>query len=100
MNIRNVLRVYIQLRQFSDDETALLETLRGLSEGDREQLVESLAPVKAAVKKRKPRAKSVRASGMEAQLSGNLQARRQEALEDITGESESADAVHVASGGD
>jgi hypothetical protein len=99
MNIRNVLRVYAQLRQFSDDETALLETLRGLSESDREQMVESLAPVKGAVKRRK-RAKSVRASGMEAQLSGNLQARRQEALGDITGESESADAVHVTSRGE
>lgn len=50
MNIRNVLRTYSLLRQLGDDETALLETLRDLSEGERDQLVESLSPVKAVKK--------------------------------------------------
>jgi hypothetical protein len=50
MQIRNVLKVYSLLRNFTDDETALLETLRSLTDSDREQLVESLAPVKVTKK--------------------------------------------------
>lgn len=56
MNLKAVLRTYAFLRQLTDDETALLETLRSLTDSDREQMVESLAPAKPAVKKRKPRA--------------------------------------------
>lgn len=54
MNLKNVLRTYSLLRSLTDDESALLETLRGLSEGEREQLVQSLSPgkvVKKATKK-------------------------------------------------
>lgn len=51
MNLRNVLRTYALLRQLTDDESALLETLRELSDSEREQLVESLAPVRTAAKK-------------------------------------------------
>lgn len=62
MNIKSVLRVYGQLRQLTDDESALLTTLRNLNDSEREQLVESLAPTKGTgkgIKKtRKPRAKS------------------------------------------
>lgn len=50
MNIRTVLRTYSLLRQLTDDETALLETLRSLTDSDREQLVESLAPAKTTKK--------------------------------------------------
>jgi hypothetical protein len=46
MNLRTVLRTYALLRQLTDDESALLETLRGMSEGERELLVESLSPEK------------------------------------------------------
>lgn len=73
MNIRTVLRTYGLLRQLTDDETALLETLRGLTDGDREQLVESLAPAKVAVKKRvrKPQpARSLRAESLASAISG------------------------------
>lgn len=66
MNIRNVLKVYSLQRQFTDDESALLATLRELSDTERELLVESLQPQKAAVKKRKPRGggKSQRAASL------------------------------------
>lgn len=65
MQIRNVLRVYSLLRNFTDDETALLETLRSLTDSDREQMVETLAPAKPAVRKRKPRAtQSLRAASL------------------------------------
>lgn len=50
MNLKVVLRTYGLLRQLADDETALLETLRSLTDSDREQLVESLAPAKATKK--------------------------------------------------
>jgi hypothetical protein len=78
MNIRNVLRTYSLLRQLTDDESALLETLRGLSEGERDLLVQSLAPAKAAVKKAAKKAanKSQRASGMAAAIGGSLQQSR------------------------
>jgi hypothetical protein len=89
MNIRNVLRTYGLLRQLSDDETALLETLRGLNVSEREQLVESLAPVKAAKKPRKSRGKSARASSMAETLNSNLQQRRRSTADDATGESQS-----------
>lgn len=65
MNIRNVLRTYTLLRQLTDDESALLTTLRGLSDGDREQLVESLAPAKGAKKVvKKARTKSPHAASL------------------------------------
>lgn len=51
MNLKNVLRTYGLLRSLTDNESALLETLRGLSESDREQLVESLSPSGGGKKK-------------------------------------------------
>lgn len=50
MNLRNVLRTYVLLRQLTSDESALLETLRGMNDTERELLVESLAPEKAVKK--------------------------------------------------
>lgn len=55
MNLRTVLRTYGLLRQLTDDETALLNTLRGMNDGERELLVESLSPEK--IKRRKPNSK-------------------------------------------
>ena len=60
MNLKMVLRTYGLLRQLTDDETALLETLRNLTDSDKEQLVESLAPAKVAVKKRVRKPQSTR----------------------------------------
>ena len=68
MNIRNVLKTYGMLRQLSDDETALLNTLRGLSDSDREQLVESLAPQAKPKPRKKREAKSARASSLQQQI--------------------------------
>jgi hypothetical protein len=51
MNLRNVLRTYGLLRQLTDDETALLNTLRAMNDNERELLVQSLQPEKKAVKK-------------------------------------------------
>lgn len=78
MNLRNVLRTYALLRQLSDDESALLDTLRSLSESERDQLVETLSPVKAATKKRKPRtgAKSARAASLAEQIKSTGKAPR------------------------
>lgn len=44
MNLKLVLRTYSALRQLTDDESALLNTLRSLNDGERELLVESLSP--------------------------------------------------------
>ena len=63
MNLRNVLRVYGLLRQFNDDETALLQTLNSLSENERDQLVETLSPVQV----KKPKKKSSGAKSQRAQ---------------------------------
>jgi hypothetical protein len=52
VNIRMVLRTYSYLRQLTDDETALLETLRGMNDSERELLVESLSPAKGQGKKK------------------------------------------------
>lgn len=70
MNIRNVLKAYGLLRQFSDDETALLNTLRGLSDSDREQLVESLAPQVKPKPRRKREKKSAHAASLQQQIAG------------------------------
>lgn len=51
MNLRNVLRTYALFRQLTDDESALLATLRGINDSERELLVESLQPEKTAAKK-------------------------------------------------
>jgi len=52
MNLKTVLRTYALLRQLTDDETALLNTLRQMNESERELLVESLAPAKVVSKKK------------------------------------------------
>jgi hypothetical protein len=90
MNLRNVLRTYALLRQLSDDESALLATLRGMNESERESLVLAMQPEKASTKKRKPRgdSKSSRASNMAATLNRSLAQQHEAATKDITGESE------------
>jgi hypothetical protein len=82
MSLKNVLRTYSLLRSLTDDESALLETLRGLSESDREQLVESLSPSGAGKKKagKKSGSKSLRASGMAKAIGDNLRQKRSAAL--------------------
>lgn len=52
MNFKQVLKAYSLLRQLSDDESALLATLRGMNDSERELLVESLQPEKVAAKKK------------------------------------------------
>jgi hypothetical protein len=51
VNFKLVLKAYSILRQLADDESALLDTLRTLTDTDRDLLVESLGPVKSATKK-------------------------------------------------
>jgi hypothetical protein len=70
MNLKTVLRTYSLLRQLTDDESALLATLRELSENERELLVESLSPQKSGKKstKKPAAAKSSRASSLQRQL--------------------------------
>ena len=68
MNIRNVLKVYGLLRQFSDDEAALLQTLRSLTEAEQQQMMEALGPqVKRKVAK-KVVSKSPRANSLQRQI--------------------------------
>lgn len=74
MNIRNVLTVYTKLRNFTDDESALLETLRAMNDSERELLVETLSPQKSSSKKPSSKsaargAKSKRASSLRQQIS-------------------------------
>lgn len=75
MNLRNVLRAYSNLRQLTDDETALLETLCGMNDSERELLVESLSPQPQKKSSKKAAGKSKRATGMQAQLNTRLAAR-------------------------
>lgn len=76
MNIRNVLKTYSLLRQLSDDETALLTTLRNLNDSEREQLVESLVPTKGTGKgaKKKRSTKSPRATSLQQQIQATTKA--------------------------
>jgi hypothetical protein len=91
VNLKVVLRTYGLLRQLTDDETALLETLRSLTDSDREQLVESLTPAKAAVRKRKPRAsRSPRAESLATAISSRA----------LDGGVSKLRCAHVAEGGD
>jgi hypothetical protein len=53
MNIRAVLRTYGMLRSLTDDESALLETLRRFTETEREAFVEALGPQKPATKRKR-----------------------------------------------
>lgn len=77
MNIKSVLRVYSQLRNLTDDETALLETLRAFTDAEREAFVEALQPQKTVKKaSKKSASKSSRASGIAATIRGNLDQRR------------------------
>lgn len=70
MNIKSVLRTYSLLRQLTDDETALLETLRAMNDSEREALVETLSPQPARKSSTKKSAskKSSRASSLEQQI--------------------------------
>lgn len=71
MNLRNVLRVYSLMRQFDDDESALLNTLRSLSDPERELLVESLSPSQKKAGKKsasKSPGKSAHASSLESTI--------------------------------
>ncbi len=77
MNIKSVLRVYSQLRNLTDDETALLETLRAMTDAERELAAETLQPQKVAKKaSKKAASKSPRASGIATAIKGNLDQRR------------------------
>lgn len=80
-NFKNVLKAYRLLRSLTDDETALLETLRSLSDTERELTVEALQEKpasKRAVKKAasKGTGKSRRATGMAAALNRSLESQR------------------------
>lgn len=78
MNIKLVLSTYSKLRQLTDDETALLETLRRLNDSEREALVTTMQPQKPTTKKAgKKASKSTRATGMQAQLNKNMAQQRQ-----------------------
>lgn len=87
-NLKLVLRTYSALRQMSPDDIALLETLRGLNDGDRELMVETLqgrattrkVGKKPTSKSQQSSSKSPRASGIQAQL----KERRQEQREPMT----------------
>lgn len=81
MNYRLVLKTYTALRQLTDEESALLNTLRAMNDTERELLVEALNPTRGTGKglKRttKKHGKSQRASGIATQLNKNLSQQRQ-----------------------
>jgi hypothetical protein len=56
MNLKNVLRTYSLLRSLTNDESALLDTLRAMNDAERELLVELLVPATV----RKPATKQQR----------------------------------------
>lgn len=70
-NFRNVLKVFTMMRDFEPDDHALLNTLRGVTEAEREMLVEALGPVKRATAKRARKAsKSPRATSLAGAIAG------------------------------
>ena len=74
-NFRNVLKVYGLMRNFSPDDEALLNTLRGLSDTDREQLIELLGPQKRTTTKKlasKGASKSRRAASLASAIQGTM----------------------------
>lgn len=90
MNLRNVLRAYSLLRQFTDDESALLETLRAATDTERALLVDTLSdkPQKKAGKKAaggggRSTGKSQRAAGLGSAIDHSLSQRRQETIDDV-----------------
>jgi hypothetical protein len=81
VNFKLVLKAYSTLRQLTDDESALLATLRGMSEPEREALVVAMQPERTTGKKKatkKTGGKSPRASAMAATLGKNLAVQRQD----------------------
>ena len=79
MNYRNILKIYNLERQLGDDETAFLNTLRRMSDSERELLVESLSPGKATKKagkksSSKSAGKSARASSLQQQIQSTTRA--------------------------
>lgn len=76
MNIKSVLRTYSLLRQLTDDEAALLETLRNFNDSEREAFVEALSDKPAGKKaSKKASKKSARASSLGAAVKSGLQRR-------------------------
>lgn len=70
-NFRNVLKVFTMMRDFEPDDHALLNTLRGVTEAEREMLVEALGPVKRATAKRtRKSSKSPRAASLAGAIAG------------------------------
>jgi hypothetical protein len=91
VNFKLVLKAYSILRQLADDESALLDTLRTLTDTERDLLVESLSPAKSTKKATKKSAsKSSRASGMAAAIGKSLNQQR----------AASAKCVYVSEDGD
>lgn len=80
MSLRQVLTIYNAERQLSDDETALLNTLRKMTDAERGMFVEGLTDKsqKKAGKKSasKSGSKSSRASGMASAISRSLESSR------------------------
>jgi hypothetical protein len=80
MNFKLVLKAYSTLRQLTDDESALLATLRGMSEPEREALVVAMQPERTTAGRKKATkktgGKSPRASAMAATLGKNLAQQR------------------------
>lgn len=79
MSLRQVLTIYNAERQLTDDETALLNTLRRMNDNERQMFVEGLSG-KAAGKKGSKKAagkgasKSPRASSLQQRIQGRVKA--------------------------
>lgn len=70
MNNRNILKAYQLLQSMTPDELVMLNLLRGLSESEREQLIEVMGPQTKSPKKSTKKAgkKSQRASSLQQQI--------------------------------
>lgn len=86
MSLRQVLTIYNAERQLSDDETALLNTLRKMTDSERGMFVEGLTDKsqKKAGKKSasKSSGKSSRASGMASAIGRSLESSRKAVVAD------------------
>lgn len=68
MNLKNILKIYALERQLNPDDIALLETLRGLNDAERESLVVALQPEKTATKRASKKSSKPASKSAHAQL--------------------------------
>lgn len=85
MSLRQVLTIYNAERQLSDDETALLNTLRRMSDGDRQMFIDGLAGKSSSQKKSSKKSAGGGGGGRKSKHASSLQQQIQTARPSLDG---------------